>query len=277
MLLSATRRWGSVEYGVADTRWTSGQVTGGRWKPLHHWLTDTLYRDVLVGCGADGRCFARNDAPLSRADGTLTLHAVELASGTRLATPLGVANVTLPRGAGAMAWVCLDGSNASSVVCESPATVLAAAGCEPDGSDCAVEAELTGVGGGAAIASNVIFMAMPSVLRFATRATVSATVGTIAPDGASIPVNVTVSGGAALFVTLTTLAQGRFERNAAPITPEGVWPMRFVPLLSAARGGLPLDAAELSRTLRIEHLALYYSSAAERGPPAVSSGGSSGE
>ena len=58
-----TGGWGSLEYAHARAS-TGGQVRGGRWKPLHYWFERSLFRDVLVACGAAAACYVRNDAPL---------------------------------------------------------------------------------------------------------------------------------------------------------------------------------------------------------------------
>jgi beta-mannosidase len=66
--------WGSVEYGTPGP----GQVIGGphaqrarrrsaltvrdwsgRWKPLHYWLKNSLYTDVMATCGANAQCYVR--------------------------------------------------------------------------------------------------------------------------------------------------------------------------------------------------------------------------
>jgi len=46
---------------MADGVTSSGQVIGGRWKPLMHLLEATLFRDTIVACGKDSLCYARND------------------------------------------------------------------------------------------------------------------------------------------------------------------------------------------------------------------------
>jgi hypothetical protein len=35
------------------------QVVGGRWKPLHYWLRNSAFADVMVTCGGDGVCFIK--------------------------------------------------------------------------------------------------------------------------------------------------------------------------------------------------------------------------
>ena len=64
------------------------------------------------------------------------------------------------------------------------------------------------------------------------------------PDG-SIDVTVTASS-TALFVTLTTLAHGRFSDNSFAMSP-GAVTLQFLPFGA-------LDAALLRKSLRVEHL-----------------------
>jgi beta-mannosidase len=67
-----------------------------------------------------------------------------------------------------------------------------------------------------------------------------------------VPITVTADGGAALFVTLTTLAQGRFSDNAFLLPPgdAAAVTIDFLPFG-------PLDADALATTLRVEHFGLY--------------------
>ncbi|GBG30059.1 Beta-mannosidase [Hondaea fermentalgiana] len=53
-----TGGWGSLEYGSQQP----GQVVGGRWKLLHHWFAESLYKDVFIACGRDARCVVRVDS-----------------------------------------------------------------------------------------------------------------------------------------------------------------------------------------------------------------------
>ena len=141
--------------------------------------------------------------------------------------------------------------------CDSPGSALANVGCAGNGSDCAVVVALDDAATGQPLSRSVFFNALPRALQFAADAAVSASVGAIAPDGESVPVTLTVSGGAALWVVLTTLAQGRFEENAWPMLPPGQTQTRFVPILPASRGGPPIDAALLAASLRVDHLAMH--------------------
>ncbi|GKY98403.1 hypothetical protein MPSEU_000797800 [Mayamaea pseudoterrestris] len=54
-----TGGWGCVEYGPRNG--VGGQIVGGRWKPLMFLLRRYAFRDSIVACGQDGLCFARCD------------------------------------------------------------------------------------------------------------------------------------------------------------------------------------------------------------------------
>jgi hypothetical protein len=252
-----TTGWGSLEYGVADAALTAGQVAGGRWKPLHHLLERVLFRDVLVACGADAKCYARNDGPLAGVAGNVTLQAVRVASGAPAGAPLADVPVALAPGGsgpGAVAWFCM-GEGSPFAGCAPRAHALAAAGCAPNGTDCAIVATLRDATG-AVVARNTIFQAPPSALALARGVTVRAAVGTPRADGA-VPVTVTVTGGAALHVTLTTRAQGRFSDNAFPLLAPGDTDVLFLPVVPAGYGPPAIDAALLAASLRIDHVAMY--------------------
>ena len=74
-----TGGWGSVEYP-----YNSG---GGRWKPLHHFLSQHVFTPIAVAVCADGRAYVRNDLP-QPFTGTLNVSAVQLDSGVKSPLPL---------------------------------------------------------------------------------------------------------------------------------------------------------------------------------------------
>ena len=98
-------------------------------------------------------------------------------------------------------------------------------------------------------------MAVPSELALQRGVSVSAAVGTQEPDG-SVSVTVTVRGGAALLVVLTTAAQGRFSDNAVPVLEPGSHGFSFLPMLPGG-GGPAIDPGLLASSLRVEHLSMY--------------------
>lgn len=54
-----TGGWGVVEYGA--TAHETGQVIGGRWKPLYYILKRSLFQNVIAACGGGGLCYCRSD------------------------------------------------------------------------------------------------------------------------------------------------------------------------------------------------------------------------
>ena len=119
-------------------------------------------------------------------------------------------------------------------------------GCAPDGSDCVAFFELRDSVNGQLLAE--IFELLAPVWRLALpAATVTAAFGAPQADG-SVPITLTASA-TALFVHLTTLAQGRFSDNSL-LVPPGDTVVSFLP-------GGPLDAELLRSSLRVEHVQLY--------------------
>ncbi len=206
-------------------------------------------QDAFAAVDATGAILVRNDSPLQPLVGTLTVTAQSTTTGLQVGGPLATVPVALPRGAAAVAWTCLGGGGGGA--CADPAASLAAVGCAANGTDCALVSTLVLQGGGVAV-QNTQLWALPSALALARGAAVSAAVGQLDAEGA-LPVTLTVQGGAAVLVVLTTQAAGRFSDNALVIVPEGQRQLRFLPMLP----GAPLDRELLAGTLRVEHLAMY--------------------
>jgi hypothetical protein len=70
-----------------------------------------LFKDVIVACGNQGRCFVRNDGPLAGLDGVVQLSLVSLKSGAATTIgPLSGISFSLSPGPAAIFWFCSDGS-----------------------------------------------------------------------------------------------------------------------------------------------------------------------
>ena len=130
-----TGGWGSLEYGTP----VQGQVTGGRWKILHHMLQQSAFSDVIGSCGiamtstgageygtggiagstANGSalCYVRNDLP-NEFTGSVTVEAIHYTAGT--ATRLSTTPVSLAAGAGTVGFFCA-GANSSALAAGMPA------------------------------------------------------------------------------------------------------------------------------------------------------------
>ena len=232
-----TGGWGSLEYGTVG--FTAGQVVGGRWKPLHYWLKAAIFADVYATCGYVGRghnnatCYVSNNRAGLPFQGTVTLRTIELA-GDGTAIVLTQQPVTIAPGPGAMAWF------------QPPNSSL------PNGTTTALTATVTDASG-AIVSEHMIQLTAPVNLQ-APRANVTATVaGAANPDG-TIDITVTASR-VALFVTLTSLAQGRFSDNCF-LLPATSRTIQFIPFRS---GAATADLAALKASLRVEDHSLYAS------------------
>lgn len=228
-----TGGWGSIEYGTVG--YTKGQVLGGRWKPLQHWYKGFIYADVMATCGKakgpDGQvsdsagtvCYVKNDSPYPF-KGTVDVSAVTFATGK--STSVKKLTLDMPAGAGTTQWFDLPGS------IDGTKEMLIAAVADSKGT---------------VICDNPIAFANPKNMTL-PKAKVTFSVGAQEVAGAPVPVTVS-SDSFALYVTLTTLAQGRFEDNAFVMLP-GSKTLNFFPFEDFAM-------ADLKSSLRVEHTATY--------------------
>ena len=238
-----TGGWGSIEYGT--TGYTSGQIQGGRWKPLQYFLRRYVYRDYLIAASSDARVLVRSDDAFAPFSGTVTLSLLHVSSGAT--TPLSSSNITLPPGASSTAWFCANMTSPISQRCPSWSIILPRAGCLVNGSNCILLLSLLDSHGNV-VADNFELLA-PMGSMTLPAASVNVSVGMLGPTG-NVPITL-ASSATALFVTLTTLAQGRFSDNAflLPAGQLGVV-VDFIPWG-------PLDYDLLNSTLRVEHVMGY--------------------
>jgi hypothetical protein len=226
-----TGGWGSLEYGTVG--FTKGQVLGGRWRPLHHFMEQHLFTDVFATCGAEGQCIVKNDDPLQTFKGVVKIMQIKLEDG--FTSEFINHEVSLPVGPGTATYFM--GPNISSngeIIYE----------CIVSRSD------------GEVLSSHVILPTAPYALKL-PKSNVTATVSSQANLDGSI--NVHIEGtAAALYVTLTSLAQGRFSENAFLLADSGSqeFGSKFVKEVSFIPFG-QLELKLLQNTLRVEHMALY--------------------
>lgn len=231
-----TGGWGSLEYGTVG--FTPGQVRGGRWKPLHYWLAAHLFADVRATCGGVYRstehvCYVRNDRAGLPFSGVVTLTTYELLGD---GTPVTWATqpAVLGAGPGAVLWFGTPGNTL------------------PNGNTTVLVATVTEAGG-AIVSSHMVQLTAPRNL-LAPRATLSLSIAPAANADGSVNVTVTADR-VALFVTLTTQAQGRFTDNCF-LLPATSRTVRFVPF---SDGTHAVDVATLRETLRVEDHSTYAS------------------
>ena len=280
-----TGGWGSIEYGTP----VPGQVIGGRWKPLQYFYRRALFADVIAACGEGGACYVRNDAAGVGFDGRVIVSALEFASGnvSTLATLSFAGGAALPAGAGAIRHFSvdlggIDGSThmlVAHVIAElrpedpaelrpeDPAELRPEDPAELRPEDPAVRVaprRSTAVGAARVapslapseivISVNEIALSPPAGMALPAATVVAAVADAANPDGT---VDVTlVANATALYVSLTTLAHGRFSDNSFAMEP-GTAKVQFVPFATGADGelgGMRAIVKRLQMTLRVEHL-----------------------
>jgi beta-mannosidase len=219
-----TGGWGSIEYAIAA--WTPGQVLGGRWKPLHYWYRKSLFTKVFATCGA-GQCMVKNDHFEALSGAALSVSKVSLATG-EVTSVYSNPTLQIAAGPGAALFFPIDAS------IDATAYVL--------------RATVTNASSGLALTDNWVPLLPPTNWTSLGRATVSFTVADAPASDGSFAITLT-SDKLAAYVTLTTLAQGRFSDNAFFLLP-GTATVSFIPW-AEAQGPL------LQESLRIEHVASY--------------------
>jgi hypothetical protein len=221
-----TGGWGSLEYG--NPRFP-GQVIGGRWKPLHYWYRNTLFADVTATCGNGGHCYIRNDKPIPF-KGSLTLSSISFSDGE--VSVLLNHSVTLPAGAGALQWFQSDAVAAIN------------------GSTHVLQARVTG-SDGSLMSLNTIPFATPEKMML-SKSNVAVSASTTS-DGQMIAHVKT--DAVAMYVTLTTLAHGRFEDNSFLVLPPGR-DVKFYPQESPHQS-LGECRSAFATSLRVEDVSAY--------------------
>ena len=220
-----TGGWGSIEYGTPRP----GQVIGGRWKPLHHVYRQSLFTDVIIACGKGGLCYIKSDlVTILHAKATVTAITITDGAEKVLYSQAVVLGTEENPGPGIAQWFNIDisGFNVNNTLLQAVVTS-------------AMDPSVT-------LCDNWILLTEPKYLELQPAYT-QAVVGQANPDG-SIDVHVTTKN-IALFVTLTSPAQGYFSPNAMTVRPPGMT-VQFIPM-----EGRPITPAELS--FRVEDMSMY--------------------
>eukprot|EP01064_Diplonema_japonicum_P006410 TRINITY_DN1425_c2_g4_i1.p1 TRINITY_DN1425_c2_g4~~TRINITY_DN1425_c2_g4_i1.p1 ORF type:complete len:908 (+),score=174.77 TRINITY_DN1425_c2_g4_i1:40-2763(+) len=211
-----TGGWGSLEYGTP----VKGQVIGGRWKTLHYFYESILFKDVIVACGSE-RCYAKNNGP-DTLEASVTLEAVGLANGSL--TVVFQKYYDLPPNGGAVYFTAPKIDVLNEILygtVKGPSNLV--------------------------LASNVMPLVYSSQLRLLP-ADVRRSAITPLPNGEfSFMVH---TDRVALYVTFTTLASGRFSKNAFLLLPNETASVVFIPFV-------PDQEQILTASLRMEDLSQY--------------------
>lgn len=204
-----------------------------------------LYKNAMIAASSAARIFFRNDDAFSPLVGTATLSFLNI--GTGQTTLVSSYPVNLAQGAAVSSWACANASvNVITTACPGWPSLLSANNCATDGSDCIALLAIHNSAGDV-IVDNFELLTDPFAMTLPA-ANVTFSIGATSPDG-TVPITLSTDK-TALFVTMTTLAQGRFSDNAIFMSPEQPTIVSFIPWA-------PLDSALLASSLRVEHLATY--------------------
>jgi len=216
-----TGGWGVVEWG--PDRNLTHQVVGGRWKPLMYLLRNHIFQDVVVACGAEDRCFARNDGPnevdvfvsMEAWDLTRTRPLRQLEWYPHLQSGRSTAQYHLPTGFREKADVILINVHSGSLKNE--------------------------------IQTSAFLWNAPVNITGLDRAHI--TVQSRQDDDGAVILEV-MSTALVLYVVLSTAEAGMFSDNAFHLRPRQRKIVRFEPI----PGDAAVDIDRVRETLRVEHL-----------------------
>jgi beta-mannosidase len=202
----------------------------------------SLFADVMATCDGNGECFIRNDG-IRPFNGRLALNATDFATG-QVRTVLDRA-LAMPAGAGVIEWLH---SNAVAAI---------------DGRTHVLEAVVTDVSG-SVVSANVVPFATPGEMQLPDASlSVTAVRGCAGGVGGGFVAEVRGSA-VAMYATLTTQAQGRFEKNAFLFRPP-VQAVRFFPFGNlTSEASIESDDRDLdnawntfAESLRVEDVSCY--------------------
>jgi len=230
-----TGGWGTIEYGTP----VEGQVLGGRWKPMHHYLRNSVFADVMSTCNTKGNCYVKNDG-ITAFQGKVTVSLVHF-DNAKVDT-LREVDLKLAAGAGVIMPFCAQ--DASGNNCATWDEIFKKYECQQGSVSCILTTSVTN-SAGTEVSKNLITLQIPGNLNLQA-AKVRFTATQTASDTANV---VLTTDKVAVFVVLTTQSSGRFSDNAFLLMP-GSKTLTF-----SGWGGFNFD--KFSSTLRVEHAQLY--------------------
>jgi len=190
-----TGGWGLIEYGRKTD--DGSQIFGGRWKPLMHLLESSLFVDQIAACGTGDLCYVRNDY-LEKVEVTVTFEAWALES----AAPLRIYKHEDELGPGSIDWFELPLNFTSNIQ-----VILVR-----------LEAYHDSFISSPRISESVYLKDMPKNIKGLHNG-VHVDVVEISSKQNGDAVIVLESDKLALFVVLTTRAEGRFSQNCFTLRP----------------------------------------------------------
>lgn len=195
---------------------------------MQYWYLKSIYADVMASCGQGGTCFVKNDSPMEF-NGNVTITSYKFATGE--STVLAKKTVSLAAGPGVTHWF-----NVTFPEDLTQEIITAVVSKYKDSGETEIWSD------------NLIPLTAPAKMDL-PKADVKFTVATAVATDGSVDITVTTDK-VALYVTLTTLADGRFSDNAFLLLPDKPAKIQFLPFGE-------VDMSKLHSSLRMEHVASY--------------------
>jgi len=220
------------EYGSGPGQ--TGQVMGGRWKPLMYILKRSLFREIYSTCGVGGKCYCKNDS-ITLFNGYVLVELWNL--DTEVVTVLKKEWITLFPGVGAIDYFSIDTSwdNKTSILVISVFDVN--------------HNELMG--------QNVLLWSLPKKLKGLKKNMDAVYIQSVTVDNTGKAEITLFARNTALFIVMTTQAQGRFDDNAFSMKSNSFKTVTFIPMINVQDRSRIIDLELLRGTLRIEHMGMY--------------------
>lgn len=227
-----TGGWGLLEYGKKSE--DGSQILGGRWKPLMHLLESALFVDQIAACGTGDSCYVRNDH-FGKVNFTVTFEAWGLEG----ATPRKMCEYADELDPGSIYWFELPLNFTSGI---QVTLITLKVNYDPV------------VSSNHRISESVYLKDMPKNIK-GLHKPVNIEIVDIYSTKSGDAAIVLKSDKLALFVVLTTRAEGLFSKNCITLRPFENIIVMFQPVVI----GRAVDLETLRATLRVEHLGLYMS------------------
>ena len=203
---------------------------------MHYLYKRSIFTDVVAACGGDGTCYVKNDRAGRPFNGTVTLESLAFADGA--VSTVHTEEVSLGPGAGVSRYF-----HANNITALSGAAHMLIATVREDSTE----------GNGAVLSTNEIPLVPPKAMRLHA-AVVAATLTPVPNTDGTFDVTLSATA-TALYITLTTLAHGRFSDNFFAMGAGSKRTIQFVPFST-------FNLSMLAPSLRVEHLQMYLGSSA---------------
>jgi len=251
------------EYGSGPGQ--TGQVMGGRWKPLMYILKRSLFREIYSTCGVGGKCYCKNDS-ITLFNGYVLVELWNL--DTEVVTVLKKEWITLFPGVGAIGTYVyallfiLEGFQHSNNKCNLCSKSFLyqdyfSIDTSWDNKTSILVISVFDVNHNELMGQNVLLWSLPKKLKGLKKNMDAVYIQSVTVDNTGKAEITLFARNTALFIVMTTQAQGRFDDNAFSMKSNSFKTVTFIPMINVQDRSRIIDLELLRGTLRIEHMGMY--------------------